>query len=318
MDLVLLFGMPRSGTTWIGKIFDSHPNTLYRHEPDTWRAMEGVPLAPEAETADGYCEIIGDYVRSVRGMASTRVSGKLPLFPKSYLSTPRTYLLWASITMSKLFGRYFREPPILGLPEAASAHMVWKSIESLGRLGVLLKCIPAARAIHIVRHPCGYVASVLRGEAQSRFVSKTAASEDFSLFETLTRTRVAKELGLSFDKLKRMQPHERLAWRWLVFNEKADRDLEGYERYMQVAYDDVCADPLTQSQSLFRFSGLSWTEQTEEFVKASTTTEKQSYYSVYKHPRVSAERWRQDLSATMIQEVLAIAHQGNVGRRFAS
>ena len=31
---ILLFGMPRSGTTWLGKIFDSHPQVLYRHEPD--------------------------------------------------------------------------------------------------------------------------------------------------------------------------------------------------------------------------------------------------------------------------------------------
>ena len=35
---LLLFGLPRSGTTWLGKIFDSHPDTLYWHEPDSvWR-----------------------------------------------------------------------------------------------------------------------------------------------------------------------------------------------------------------------------------------------------------------------------------------
>jgi hypothetical protein len=34
---ILVFGLPRSGTTWLGKIFDSHPETLYRHEPDSWQ-----------------------------------------------------------------------------------------------------------------------------------------------------------------------------------------------------------------------------------------------------------------------------------------
>ena len=32
--LIFLCGMARSGTSWLGKILDSHPDTLYRHEPD--------------------------------------------------------------------------------------------------------------------------------------------------------------------------------------------------------------------------------------------------------------------------------------------
>ena len=31
---ILVLGYPRSGTTWLAKIFDSHPDILYRHEPD--------------------------------------------------------------------------------------------------------------------------------------------------------------------------------------------------------------------------------------------------------------------------------------------
>jgi hypothetical protein len=28
--IIPLFGMPHSGTTWAGNIFDNHPDTLYR------------------------------------------------------------------------------------------------------------------------------------------------------------------------------------------------------------------------------------------------------------------------------------------------
>jgi Sulfotransferase family len=31
---ILILGSPRSGTSWLAKIFDSHPEVLYRHEPD--------------------------------------------------------------------------------------------------------------------------------------------------------------------------------------------------------------------------------------------------------------------------------------------
>jgi hypothetical protein len=33
--LLLVVGAPRSGTTWLGKILDSHPHVVYRHEPNS-------------------------------------------------------------------------------------------------------------------------------------------------------------------------------------------------------------------------------------------------------------------------------------------
>jgi Sulfotransferase family len=39
--LILVLGAPRSGTTWLGKIFDSHPDVLYRHEPESPRTRCG-------------------------------------------------------------------------------------------------------------------------------------------------------------------------------------------------------------------------------------------------------------------------------------
>src|SRR5690349_19178518 len=41
--ITFILGAPRSGTTWLGKIFDSHPSVLYRHEPDIAAAAK-LPL----------------------------------------------------------------------------------------------------------------------------------------------------------------------------------------------------------------------------------------------------------------------------------
>ncbi len=44
---ILILGAPRSGTTWLAKIIDSHPDVLYRHEPD--ETLPGPsPLTPDA------------------------------------------------------------------------------------------------------------------------------------------------------------------------------------------------------------------------------------------------------------------------------
>ncbi len=44
---ILIVGLPRSGTTWIGKLLDSSPLTLYLHEPDSFFRIPCLPYAPE-------------------------------------------------------------------------------------------------------------------------------------------------------------------------------------------------------------------------------------------------------------------------------
>src|SRR6185312_10315120 len=144
---ILVFGMPRSGTTWIGKLFDSHPDTLYRHELEQF-----VACLPE--------------------WRSPKVVGKQPLFPKNYQSIAALCAYRLSVTAAKAASRARKDFPCLYRPTAARserARLVWKSIESSGRLGACVEALPQARAIHLMRHPCGYVASVLRGAASKRF-----------------------------------------------------------------------------------------------------------------------------------------------------
>ena len=62
-DLILLFGMPRSSTTWIGKVFDSHPEEVYRHEPDSqFQLREILELLPSSPDPGRYREKLEEYV----------------------------------------------------------------------------------------------------------------------------------------------------------------------------------------------------------------------------------------------------------------
>ena len=76
---ILLFGMPRSGTTWLGKIFDSHPAVLYRHEPDTWQRLSDVPIVAGRATSPIHAARLQAFVESLPAIRADRVCGKRPV-----------------------------------------------------------------------------------------------------------------------------------------------------------------------------------------------------------------------------------------------
>ena len=193
---------------------------------------------------------------------------------------------------------------------------IWKSIESVGRLGALARVIDQSRVILIVRHPCGVISSVLRGQAGSRFGSKVQASEDYGLFEMLSGTEPAKKRGLTIERFRAMSPIERIAWRWALVNEKAMQDISGLANCKLLRYEDLCADPVAESKQLLAFTELRWNEQTEKFVRRSTERDTHSYYSIYKNPLRAAMKWRSELSAGDVERILSFVKDTLPGRLF--
>ncbi len=320
---ILVFGMPRSGTTWIGKLFDSHPDTLYRHEPDSVRRLS-LPLYPEQETAPRHRAELERFVDSLPLMRSSEVVGKQPLFAKSYQSSAGLLAYRASVLAAKAASRLKRHFPCPYRPTAAGsarARVVWKSIESPGRLGVCIEVLPDARAIHVMRHPCGYVASLFRGEAAGRFGDPTPAAEELWVLKLLLATSTGKTHGLTLDEARHLAPEERLAWRWVLTHEKILADVADGPRVLTVRYEDICAEPRAMTQRMFDFAGLDWQSQTEAFVRASTRVAESAadtgYYSVFKSPRASAERWRAELAPQVIERVMCVVRNSSLHHFYA-
>ncbi len=318
-DTILLFGMPRSGTTWLGKLFDSHPSTLYRHEPDSWRRLTHVPMLASAGDAAALGSDIRQFCESMAGISALKVCGKTPIFPKSYLSPLRYRTYQAGVRTSQLASRLGIDLPVAGAPQqlAEGSRLVWKSIESIGRFGLMLDALPDARGILLIRHPCGYVASVFRGEAQHRFVDNRGASEDYGILELLLETELAKERGLDIQYFRSLSPEERLAWRWVLFNDKALRDIRASGRCRVLRYEDLCADPMGQTQANFEFTGLEWSEQSETFIGLSTSQDDSAYYSVFKDPKKAAEKWRDELAPDKAQRIIDVVADTEPGSLFA-
>ncbi len=318
---ILLFGMPRSGTTWIGKTFDSHPDTLYLHEPDSHARIPGLPpVVPVADYA-AHERSVRDYVARLREVRAVPVLGKLPLFHKAYYPPGYRQLLTAAIVAAKAAGKVgYRGglPDWGGVRRARAPVVVWKSIESLGALPLILRHASDAVAVHILRHPCGYVASVRRGEATGQFGGAVPDSEDYGYFDLLLRTEVAAPYGLDRAALARLSPVERLAWRWVLVNTKAWGELQGDPRYRLVEYEALCRAPSAEFRPLFEFAGLVWQPATERFLAESTQGEDTGYYSVIRNAEAAADAWRTELDARDQKAVMVIVRRCPLGARYAS
>lgn len=308
-DIVLIMGMPRSGTTWLAKIFDSHPDTLYRHEPDAGRP------APPHDAGDA---AVRAYVASLVANRSTRCTTKAPWFPKSYDTltrrTVRPVLLRAMRVLSRVW-------PQLAVPDfaprSAALRPVLKSVNISDLLGRVARAMPSVRGVGILRHPCGYASSILRGTQSAKFAGSTPVTENLEPFRFVLETQPAKERGLTLDAVRGLSPAARLGWLWVAYNDVFLASVDGLENVHLIRYEDLCADPPKVAKELFEFAQLGWNDQTAAFIGASTGHENASFYSVFKIPEKAAHRWREELTAEQIEDVMGVVRGTRAGAWFA-
>jgi Sulfotransferase family len=315
--LVLLMGLPRSGTTWIAKMFDSHPDTVYCHEADRGVILRSMPLAPDISEAEALAPIAQTFADNLLKIRDPHVVGSQPQFHKEYRTGTAAALHQLSTISAKAASAVgWKWPifPMVNYDKVANLRVIWKSVISIGRVGVFARALKNRHAIVLLRHPCGHVASLLRGEAEHKF--PFPPSEDYRLFEILLNTRPARERRLTVDFLTSIHPAERLAWRWVIMYEKALQDIQGVEGCMSIRYEDVCARPEQCAREMFEFCDLPWASATSDFLKSSTSSEKKKYYAVFKNPLKSAMRWQSDLSEDDIDRIYRVVQESDLGKLY--
>lgn len=308
-SLIFILGSPRSGTTWIGKIFDSNPDVIYRHEPDVM--LTGNPIPHICNDINQYKEQAIAYVKKLSCGSDVRSNGKPPIFSKSYRNTFLSAIRDTYIYALRYGGSVVPALNAWAIPDFtgnSQPRVVIKSVGALGRAGLFLAASPQSRFIHVLRHPCGHVGSVLRGQQLNKM-------RPFPLGFVTADT--AAIYGMTQEKLEAMPVVEQAAWRWVILNHKAMQDTQGNPGVMTLVYEDLCAAPAEITRKLFAFAGLDWQPQTEAFLTSSTSSgEGRAYHSVYHDPLVAANKWRRELKQEEVSAIVKIVRDTPPGKLF--
>lgn len=308
MKTVLLTGKGRSGTTWLAQILNTYVHCSYKHEP----FLSGKDTAWNRLVADldrESTEVLRDRYRK---LARSAVHGvDMPPFPPKSVrhQHPRVmHALYAAGSRLKLLRPLYEAYAKPHMHE--DADVLIKDVnfpnEHLARLCDVLE----PHLIPIVRNPFANIASHTKGVELGYFESIT--TEDKRHVADLIREGGDPTLLPYADKLDALTVLQFETVRWRLQVEPLLAFAKRWPKSHVVVYEDLCADPPGQTEKLFAFLDWKVHRGTREFLDASTSgaggerSQERAYYSVYRDPRESLDKWRKQLSTEQQAEIASV------------
>lgn len=316
---IFVLGAPRSGTSWLAKIFDAHPDVIYRHEPDIVNRNFGIPFLCDEAVVRKHTRDAEEWFNALARTRRLKCVATSPIFPKSFHSGWQLALRRALITAVKgmQVAPFLRKlansidlPDFVDLDSDRWSKLVVKSVSGMGRAGLFAAAAPESRIVVIVRHPCGQVESMLRGVHGSLF------EHDIPI-DDLAKTEQARRRHLTAEKLNQEPFAAQLAWSWVIQNEMAVEALKASKNVKILRYGDLAEQPEATAKALFQFCNLDWRPEVARFLADSTQgTGRERYYQLKRDPVEADNKWRQRLSPEEIEAIIRVAAQSEVGRLF--
>lgn len=285
---VVLVGMARSGTSFLGELFRQNREYSYLFEP-----FARTPLAAQEFCWKSESHVEGDpMVPVVQAVCSGDVGPLLPLDAK--------ILEWLE---SRGYRRGARRPKVALKEIKVNLHLRWLH----GALG------GNVRILHIVRDPRGVVDSFQYAKRRPQEVGSSGASqtlrEHWGWEEAPLEIRLHRqqELASLFGSASGVDD---LAARWTVLVGhaiEASRVLPATV-YHRIRYEDLCNAPVEVADRIFAWLGEPLPEEVRTWLRANTVGgDRSARYSTSRDSRSMASIWRERLSRRQQQRIGEIA-----------
>ena len=314
-EYVVLIGRGRSGTSWMAGIMNTYYHCVYKYEPYLkipYRGWFDSLNKPDAEKLRAQFEKL--CLQCHHGVDMP------PFLPKSFrpqnpILLHALYALANRVKRCKGLYEYYGKPRLNHAKHEISVLIKQVNFpsEKLPDFCRILK----PKIVGLVRNPFANVASHLVGVKGHLFkgvrpkspqpdLEKGKAKSLRAKINGLLREEIVQSGNKSFlkysDGLEKMNLQTFGAVAWRIHVEPMVEFIENYDNGLLIVYEDMCRDPLGVSKRIFDFAGWEMTEFTKDYIKKTTTEKKihrstlKSYYSIFKDPRKSMNKWKTQLS----------------------
>ena len=314
--IIGLFGTGRCGSTWLGAMFNSHPELIYRFEP--FLRSKGSSQIRKIRSIIESNKVLNVTIKDVYNElvpANPKVD-RPPFFPKCHGHQFCKKWFWLLSRKLPMFHRLFEcyytpritsnAVPILVFKEVGLELMMTKIIER--------EMFPI---VYLVRHPCGVVSSMLQGQARQKMPTGR-----LGVLPSLLEKHDSKLASLYAGRVHELNDCQKNALLWRIDVEKGIRAARGNRNVFIVVYEDLCRNPLMRAKEIFGRHKISMHENTKNFITRSVSNDQRfrrssgeglinDYFSVYRNPLDSIELWKEKLSSDQKKQVMKIVEDSD-------
>ena len=277
---VIVSGLPRSGTSWVGRVLSFAPDVTYLREPDNGDHVAGARDCPPYLYLPAGADDAG-YRRHLTAVLDGRVR------------TP--------FTMDEDPG------PWLGRLPPGRAHRLGGTVPSLYRMRgqLVVKLVrsnltvewlaeqwPQAQQVVVMRHPCGQFAS-WRRQGWDPQPARLLADERL----------VRDHLGPVGDVIAQASTFwERAGALWGALWTVLHHQVQAHPDWHLVQHEGLCEAPADRFHRLYERVGLSWTGHVDAAVRELDAPQVGNDFSLRRSARTEADKWRRQLEPREIAE----------------
>ncbi len=250
--ITYIAGVARSGTSWLGQLFDSSPHVRFSFQP--LFSYEFKNRVNEDSSSDEFRRLMDDIYNtksSFLNQNDKRDSGEYSVFEK----------------------------------ESATPHLVFKENRYQNLIEPMMRKCLEVKLVAIIRNPNAVLNSWMKNP-------KEFPPESYPLTE----------------------------WRYGDCKNEGHEDFFGYYKWKEVTnlyldlydkwpdrvyvlrYEGLVESPQETVKELFAFCGVDENEQTNHFIRRSSSSHTDSLYSVFKDKRVISQ-WRHELDPYITTEI---------------